>query len=619
MVVDLDDIDITGIDEYPPDTSVKLYGPPGTGKTTQSAARVGRLLRDDDYTLNDVAWCTYRKSLAHDTLQRLAGWGVIDDVELERPTEGATRFIGTTHAVANRAVGGLPDPVEPWQRNDFCDRMGMQYWADKPWEDTAGKLLFRVFDWLKGNCYNPARPEDIYACPFVEDLRANWNGDIPSAWNRWEDYKGQHEVIDFYEMLEAPVEDKVAPTDQILVIDEYHDATPLIAKLSEQWIDAAKIVIVAGDPCQVVNSFDGADPRFFEQLDLPEVLLDTTYRVPEEHWQKATLLLGKAHDPPPVTRHSRGQFAEYRSPRFSYSRETGWAVPKATRPASPGALIAKHGTDMLFLTRMQMQADGVGRALEEAGIIYYSQSDLHGWNTDRGAERLALYNALQKIRGFAPGHFDHDGQTQYGLGNYTDSPANPDTVVLDTPEIVNLLTYTNAKYLAQSRAETTDICDGLENAENTASLTSFNEWVEPEFWGRHTSGAGSIQRLNKGKLSDRDRRALYQALRANADPLEAVDSIPTGVLTIHASKGKEADDVVVYDGISQRIRQGMDRSEETRRNEWRTWYVALTRAAKRMHIMRGAFRWTQSILPTDLYRKGGEPSGNTAVTDGGNV
>ena len=44
--IDLDDLDVAGIDDVPVTESVRLHGPPGTGKTTQSAARVGKLLRD---------------------------------------------------------------------------------------------------------------------------------------------------------------------------------------------------------------------------------------------------------------------------------------------------------------------------------------------------------------------------------------------------------------------------------------------------------------------------------------------------------------------------------------------------------------------------------------------
>lgn len=594
--IDLDDIDPTGIDDYPADASVKLHGPPGTGKTTQSAARVGLLLRDYDYSLSDVAWCTYRTSLAMDTLERFVDWGLIDESQLDSPHQGATRYIYTIHGVANRTVGDLPDPVQPGHRIDFCKRLGVPYLASDPWDDTAGKLLFQVFDWMKNNLLDPAKPADVADCPHIDDLKAEWRGSVPAAWNKWEDYKAQKDVIDFHEMLSAPIDQGVAPTDQVLVIDEYHDATPLMAKLCEYWIDQADITIVAGDPNQVVNAYSGADPRFFEELDLPKILLDRTYRVPEEHWVAATQLLQKAHDVPPVDRHGRGQIIEYRSPTFEKSDETGWHSPSASQPGSPGHIVREYGRDTLFLTRMQMQADGVGHALEQAGVLYTSQSDLHGWNTDSGERRLNLFNALQKLRGFRPGHLNRG----YGLNRFDDSaPRNPDNTSLTHEELGVLLNHTHAKFLSQTRSETDDLLDDLEKREESLSVADLDEYVSDEFWTTMTHGPASVQRLNKGAFSDRDRMALQNALTSHENPVSA-DDISTGVLTIHASKGQEAQDIVVYDGVSRRISREMRESERTRNNEWRTWYVALTRASKRLHIMRDAFRWTSSIIPGDI-------------------
>jgi len=594
-ILALDDIDLTGVEDYPVDESVQLHGPPGTGKTTQSGGRVGRLIREHGYGVGDVAWCTYRKALAEDTLQRFVAWDLLDESALDELHKGPTRYINTIHAVANRCVGDLPDPAEPYHRADFCDRMGLQFWSAKPWEDTAGQLLFNVFEWMRNNCLDPSNPADVRQCPRVDDLYDKWQGDVSSAWNKWADYKAQRGLIDFHEMLEAPIEQGVAPTDRILVIDEYHDATALMAKLCEHWIQHAEIVIVAGDPNQVVNAFDGADPRFFERLDLPTVLLDKTYRVPEEHWQAATKLLSKAHDIPPVARNSNGRLIEYNSPRFERGDESGWQRPSPNRPGSPAQLRQEYGPNMLFLTRMQMQADGVGAALEKAGYLYKSQSDLNGWNTDSASTRLALFNALQKLQPLGPEAFD----TGYGLSAYSESDVNPKNVVFGPDEAAAILRHAHAKTLTETRSSIEEECKAIEEEERPLSATDLHDLVENEFWTRYTAGKSSVERLNKGSLSDRDRRALKAALGRNDSPV-AIDDVQTQVLTIHASKGQEATDVVVYDGISRRIRREMRASRRIEQNEWRTWYVALTRAAERLHIMRNAFEWTSTIIPSNI-------------------
>jgi len=83
-------------------------------------------------------------------------------------------------------------------------------------------------------------------------------------------------------------------------------------------------------------------------------------------------------------------------------------------------------------------------------------------------------------------------------------------------------------------------------------------------------------------------------------------------------KGAEAGDVVVYDGITGRISRELDERATARENEARTWYVALTRASKRLHIIRGAFDWTDAYLPSDLEPRAAKAALNAAVTtDGG--
>jgi ATP-dependent exoDNAse (exonuclease V) beta subunit len=74
------------------------------------------------------------------------------------------------------------------------------------------------------------------------------------------------------------------------------------------------------------------------------------------------------------------------------------------------------------------------------------------------------------------------------------------------------------------------------------------------------------------------------------------------VLTIHASKGAEAIDVCCFDRITGKIAREMDQSEETRQNEARTWYVGLSRASERLHLVYDAFPVT-SIICRGISRR----------------
>lgn len=581
--------------------SVAFHGPPGTGKTTTAAATVGRLLRDHDYDISDVAWVTYRRSLARDTLERLVQWDVLDESELEEPTKGATRFIGTAHAVGNRCGDIADEPVEPWQRSNFCQDRGLDYWTSEPWEDSAGKLLFQVLDYLANQNTTPEDRQALHDCPHYDDLTDHWNGDIVGAWYDWEDYKAQHNLIDFHEMLSRPLRDGKSPGRKILVIDEYHDVTGLMDALFRSWMEEAEIVLIAGDPHQVVNGFDGASPEYFESLDLPTVLLPRSWRCPAIHWSVATSLLANAHDVPAVEVDGEGMVKEYKSPRFEYSSDSGWAnLPTSGQPGSPARIEEKTNGSTLFLSRTQMQADGVGASLEQAGIPYRSQNDLKGWNTEQGQTRLLLHNGLQKIEGYSPGSLGYSGNAAFG--QFSDGQRDPRSTMLTGPEAAHLLDAVHASVLAGTRSETDDVVDSLRESDEEISLKEFDQWTSKEFWERYTAGASSVGRLNKtalGNDADRERAAIQSALNELDEPVDP-DAINTWAITIHASKGMEADDIVVYDGISSRIQREMRNNPPTRRNEYRTWYVALSRSKKRLHIMRNAFEWTNPIIPQNI-------------------
>jgi len=602
--INLSDIEITGIEEHQADDSVKLNGPPGTGKTTESAARVARLLDDYDYELDDVLWATYRHSLAMETLERLAGWGVIPEAELSDPTKGATRYIATTHACANRMVGGVGDMVNWYDKKQFAESRSLRFDKRNPWDDPPGQILFRVFDYAANNLLDLHDQQDREDIPMMDDLKENYPGDVARAFSAWQDYKAQQEKYDFWEQLSAPIDRDVSANKDVVVIDEYHDATPLMAKLSERWVKQAEVAIVAGDPLQVVNTYAGADPEFFTRLDLPEILLPKAHkRPPRQHWAAATAMLENAHDRPPVEIDNSGSFHSGTSPRFSHSNDDGWTVPGADEPRSPGDIVDTYGTDTMFLTRTQRQAVGVARALEKAGILFEVQNsmDVDGWGAKENiSERTALYNALQRLDGVTP-----SSGSSSGLRAYTgDDGHAPRDVKFNPREAAAILDHTNHQYLAQSRSDTTQAANEIVNAEAVVSGDDLTEYVTAEFWDVYTRAAGSVRHLNKSgssdagsSIKDHDRDALKAALKRNEEPVRGVE---TKVYTIHASKGSEAKNVVVYDGITRTIEEGMLENDRTRKNEYRTWYVALTRSRANLFVLRDGFGWVEPFLPETL-------------------
>lgn len=591
----LDEVDIVQRDEHPPTESVKLNGPPGTGKTTQCAARVAELVNNGEINPHDITWVTYRKSLAKETRERLIDWGVLSEDERANPTRGATKYIGTFHAVASRTVGGLGDITQNHHKAEFCkETLGIDYWqGDRdPWESTPGQLWFDLYQHTKNNCLSwpEARRTDKYE-EFSKSVATHPSLQVIEQ--KWEEYKEENEIRDYWEMLKAGINtDKLPPTG-VVVIDEFHDAYPLMNKLAQKWIDAGQTVIVAGDPLQVVNAYRGADPHFFVDVDLPEVLLPKSYRLPESHWEAAKDIISNVATPPDIEiTDKQGEIDEYNPGIIRLNEALGeWQFPDGY--GHPATLVDDYGDDIMFLTRTRKQANAIAAGLRKRGVLYVSQSDAGGWNlneTKKDKKRLPLYNALQRIRGYSPDDF-----SDYGLGSYTGAEGSVESEVLPPEEAANLLNHAAAKHLDMQRDEAEEIADRLLEEEKGARLTEFDDWVKQSFWEVYTQGQASVRKLVRVRDENLS-ETLQAALNRNDGPVDLQD-ITTRVYTIHASKGSEANTVVLYDGTTGTIDSAMLHDVETERNEYRTWYVALTRAQENLCVIRRGFDWVNTFLP----------------------
>jgi len=628
---DLEDAEIVGTDTASADESLRLHGPPGTGKSTQSALRIGTLAVEKGLRPGQMTVVTYRRSLADTIRKRLVEWDAVDvpdGVDPNSPSsENPFRYWTTIHAAAARATGFLrnldsDDPLagmaSPEAKIEFCNQLGIKYKPAKPWLETRWTVFEDLFQYAKNNLLDvgewkvvseerltPLR-SDHGAEQRLDEFREQWGAtSFETVVEQWEKFKNDHDVYDFYEQLEAALVGGRPPT-RLLVIDEYHDATPLMAAVSERWIDAAETVIVAGDPDQVVNSYAGASPRFFEELDerverdLPVVRLDRSWRCPDEHFEAAARVLRSEREAPALTTDGPGEILRHRTEQYEHDGDR-WHFPDAETDGSAYRLWDSYGPGIMFLTRTQKQADGIAAALDDEGVIYRSQPSVGGsWET-----RLSLLRALDLLEDVAPDRSARTSIDDYGGDSQRRSPDNR---ALDVDDAKALLKHTHGRYLDSEYGEWREWLAEHERRDRPVPLTEFDEHVTPKWWLRYNGGTSSIDHFTQ--LDDRDRTALRTAWerydRFDAD----LEDVGTRILTIHASKGAEASDVVVFDGITGRIEDTLGSDAGARENEARTWYVALTRASERLHIVRNSFDWTEQYLPDDL-----EPRAARAVTD----
>jgi DNA helicase-2/ATP-dependent DNA helicase PcrA len=316
---------------------------------------------------------------------------------------------------------------------------------------------------------------------------------------------------------------------------------------------------------------------------------------------------------PSLTTAGPGQLLRHSSPELRHDGDE-WRLPDPDTDGGPVSLWREYGTDLMYLTRTQKQADGVAAALDEEGIVYVSQDDVGGdWEL-----RLTLMRALDTLEGVRP----EEATTSTRIGDYggASSPGTktPGNYAFDVEEARALFRHTHGRYLSADRDEIEEFLQQVEydDGGDDVPLDTLSEYVTDKWWLRYGAGRSSISELIR--LDDRDRESMRAAWVRYETPYTLALAGGTRVLTIHASKGAEATDVVVYDGITGRISRDLEERADARENEARTWYVALTRASKRLHVIRGAYDWTDPYLPTDLEPRAAKAALEAAaVADGG--
>lgn len=323
-----------------------------------------------------------------------------------------------------------------------------------------------------------------------------------------------------------------------------------------------------------IYTYKGADPSFFTDLDLPEILLDRTYRVPSNVWSYARGVI--SHDPPDIEPDAEG--GEVR------------AVA-----GEPHEVIGKYGEDStMFLARTQSQLYDIAADLKNRGIIFRSQEGIGGWNTSRTL--LDLFNALQKVRGAQPAdnvnpNTGQTGMARYGDEDVAESVRLPSNVTLESGEAKRLVQKTPASYFTDTKKSVLSYIKGTPEVSGTDLLPR----VEPSFWNDMTRGEDSLDHLLTYDAKDTLRAALERYDR----PFPVLQSAPVpDVLTIHASKGKEADTVALYDGIPGAVQRNIRDDPREKRAESRVWYVGCTRAAENLLVFRDQFDYTDRYLPS---------------------
>lgn len=563
-----DNIDIFKKEEYPVDKNIKLWGMPGCGKTTQAIERLKKYMEKENLESKDITLCTYRKSLSFELLEKLKNDGLIDKNKKYSDT-----YIGTIHGICRRIIQdseldyNINNFIDESNKKEFCNMYNKEYYNNSP-EKSEGEVLFDIFSYFK-NTKN--KTGDI---PYdkEKEFEKMWGYyDIKEIIEDWKKYKNKNNLYSFDDLLYIVKEEELIPPNEFIFIDELHDAYPLLYDVIKMWIEKTKeedgVIIVAGDPLQVINSYQGATPKYFKNIDIPRIVLDKSYRCPEEIWKKGLEVLSyefKNNEIPDIKTHkNNGNVIERERTIFSKDINNNWSV--VDQELSPNRLSKKH-KNIMFLVRARYQIKPIVKNLKNKGIIYSTKHD-SSWDSDKN-DKLCIYNTLQKISKMKIKNEDYnrdEKHLKYKIKNNT---------YLKPEEFDCLKKYLpKNKYFYTKKYKTDN---------HLINLEKLHQVIKKQLLNTSTQ-----EIINDLKLEIENKQTIQKAYN-NYNKTFNKYNLPVEIRTIHEAKGLEKETVVLYDSITENINKNILNNKKTK-NECRVWFVAITRSSKNLYILKNSY------------------------------
>ena len=248
----------------------KINGGPGCGKTYYLRGIYQDFIKKG-YKPADITVLTFRKNAADDLISAIKPYTKLDEKEVKK-------HVGTFHSICLRLLGNLY-VIDSEDLKVFDDSYGYNFSKRNSGaeESTRSGNLLDLYTWLKNTC-TPVEHWRRYPGSDKIILPSN---QIKKCFERYEKYKKHVGGIDYSDMLQNVLDQKIPLDTSILMIDEFQDLTIQMNQVFNMWVETCKHVYIAGDPNQSIYGFFGGSPDVFTEWEAEEIILDETFRLPE--------------------------------------------------------------------------------------------------------------------------------------------------------------------------------------------------------------------------------------------------------------------------------------------------------------------------------------------------
>lgn len=248
----------------------KINGGPGCGKTYYLKGVYQDLLKTG-YKPEDITVLTFRKNAAEDLINAIKPYTNLDAKEVKE-------HVGTIHAICYRLLG-KPLVINEENRTLFQElhKYNFKSSGKDAEEKSHSGNPFDLYTWLLNTC----TPFDQWRkYPGWDKIQLPAD-QVPDFFMFYKAFKEAVRIIDYSDMLQHVIDNKVPLDTPVLIVDEFQDLTAQMFKVFEMWVPQCEHVYIAGDPNQSIYGFWGGSPDYFNKWEAEEIILGETFRLRE--------------------------------------------------------------------------------------------------------------------------------------------------------------------------------------------------------------------------------------------------------------------------------------------------------------------------------------------------
>lgn len=515
---------------------LKILGGPGCGKSFELMQRYNAFLQSD-LKPQDITLITFRKSSAEDLINMVSA-------QVPQSEKDLKKHVGTIHSICWR-LSGYCDVLSPDDYTNFIKQFKYTAYMKTPQagldDDNVAFSgnLFDLYTWLRNTC-TPVEKWTKY--PGLKKITMPVSM-VPQFIKNFEEYKKKLGKIDYSDMIQICIDKEIELDTKILMVDEFQDLTAQMFKLFNMWYPHCDHVIIAGDPSQSIYGYFGGSPSYFENFQAVNLRLAETHRLPTQVQAFAQRVLKSA-----------GIIIE------GLKAKEGYTQP--IQQLSYNSKLPQH-TSELHLIRCNYQAGAIAMSLAENGRVFTGIKK-YAWTDDE----IALANAIISIR-------NNLALPEDLLKSFI--AAYPDKAFGGKKNRDELLEAVSKDY--KSPCESYFKCTSYKNL----ALENPGLHLLPQFILDSVLSDDPTSRMQrKNKLFT----AKIKGVISRSTPISAQERKNVSILTIHGSKGLEADAVFLHTAITSRIHSALLKPGKEMEAEARVWYVGTTRSREILYLVK---------------------------------